>query len=194
MAGSHKAQLEQLQLYFSPAKPTISMVHVSGLGAIATWHRVRETDITELNPTGYTRQRVASNWNWDSTYYDVVNPGSPNPNLRWSRYWCIIHANTLFGLTSPIVFGSANAYAGGSVYGGLFTAEQYADMVSVINDWKAAHSQLWGLIIATDPDSFQPDGSGAGYPDGTWGVIVDPYTGEPTRLNTALYPYDLGQG
>ncbi len=117
----------------------------------------------------------------------------------WSRFWVIVYTD---GLPIPPLpaWDGGQTWGGGSVWDGLFTAEQITDMVAAVTGWKAAHSTLWGLIFATDPDSFDPTASIAVSPDGTsnlpdgkWYTSVDPVTGKPTRLASAVIAYNLGQ-
>lgn len=173
--GSHKCQLEQLRLYFAPQTPVLRIVHQMGDGSTATWHT--------LDAAGAYSRRITtpSNWNWDAV-----------PE-RWSRYWVIVYVDELTSPVAPLRWDSGDEWDSGAVWDGYFTADQLADIVSLVEQWQAAHTKLWGVILATDPASFDPLGSGAGYPDGTWGSPIDPDTGDPTRLDTAIYSYDLGQ-
>jgi hypothetical protein len=180
-AGSHYGQMINLQPYFLPgAVPTIRIVHQSGDGAHATWHT--------LAPDGtYSVYRpLNSNWNWDT------NPGA------WSRFWVIIYVN---GIGSDgAKYGDGTVFGDGvTVYGGHLDSAQIADIVSIIIDSKAAHSALWGVILATDPASFDPTTTAQVQPDGSttlpisnWGSTINPVTGLPSRLDTARFPYDLG--
>lgn len=53
-------------------------------------------------------------------------------------------------------------------WGTTATSEQIATMKAIIRDENPPHAKCRGLIFATDPTSFEPTGSGAGYPDATW--------------------------
>ena len=172
--GSHKCQLEQLRLYLAPETPIMHIVHQMGDGSTATWHSMDEFG-------RYSRDIVTpSNWDWD---------GVPE---RWSRYWAIIHVDALSTVEQPMRWDAADEWDSGVIWDGYFTADKIADIVALLEDWQAAHTKLWGVILATDPASFDPTGSGAGYPDGTWGYPTND-AGDPTRLDTAIYSYDLGQ-
>lgn len=176
-AGSAYGQMLALQSYFLPgAVPRIRIVHQCGDGSNATWHT--------LDPDGtYSVHRATpSNWDWD---------GVP---AKWSRYWVIIYTDGLSPLVETITYDDGYGYDEGWIYDGLFTHAQIDDMVSIVNDFEPPHAVLWGLILATDPASFDPAGSGAGYPGGDWGYDIDMTTGLATRLESAVYSYDLGQG
>lgn len=183
--GSLIGQMRQLQLWFSPQAPMIRAVHMPSVPSLAVWHT--------LDSAGnYTVHRqFPSNWDWDSVKYD---PGLGG----WSRYWVIVYTNELdpSSLIDSIYWDGGGTYNSHAVWDGLFTAAQIADMVSVLKDWKAAHSQLAGLIFAHDGASFNPtapianlgDGTTT-HPNGKWYLPTDPNTGLPTRLATASYAY-----
>lgn len=183
-AGSHYGEMLNLQPYFLPGQiPLLRIVHQAGDGSVAVWHT--------LTPAGAysVRYKTPSNWNWD----DVPE--------KWSRFWLIVDVS---GLT-PVY---RNHWDDGSLYDfarlywdGYYTSAVWDDVVSIVNDSKAAHSTLWGVILATGPRTFQPgdtattDALGAtSLPVGNWGSAINPTTGHPSRLYSAAFPYDLGQG
>lgn len=178
--GTQQGELRNLQAYFLPGPlPLLRAVHQAGDGSSATWH--------ELTPEGvYSWYRaVPSNWNWDD-----------QPE-KWSRFWVIVYTDTLCP-AQPAQWNDAAAqtWDGGSLWDGTFTSAQISAMVQAVTSWSAAHEQFSGLIFATDPLSFDPtdaivvnpDGT-SNLPDGLWGYSVDPVTGDPTRLSTAVFPY-----
>jgi hypothetical protein len=183
--GTHYGQMISLQPYFLPgALPRIRIVHQMGDGSRCTWHT--------LNPDGtYEVYRaIPSNWDWD-TFAE-----------QWSRFWVIIDVS---GMSTAGAAqwddGIADYDDGVTVWDGYLTGAKRDDIVAIINDSKAAHSTLWGVILATDPDSFDPtstavtDVNGAtSLPIGNWGSAIDPVTGLPSRLATAAFAYDVGQG
>lgn len=183
LAGSHHGEMRQIQPYFLPAGlPRIRVVHQAGDGSRATWHTL-EPDGTYL-----IHRATPSNFDWDG----VVS--------KWSRFWIIIYLDGL-GLPDQIAYDEDYRFDEGWLWDGGLTIDQCDDIVSIANDWKAAHSILWGVILARDPLSFDPtsiaitnlDGTTT-LPIGNWGWITDPFTGLPTRLDTASYPFDLGHG
>ncbi len=173
-AGSHYGEMISLQTYFLPAAvPMIRIVHQDGLGASATWHTL-DAD------SAYSVHRAEpSNWDWSGD------------DLSWSRFWVIVYVDATVGPISN-TWNDGHLWNDGAIWDGYLTDVQIADIVSIILDSKAAHSALAGVILATDPTSFDPTGSGAGFPDGLWRYVVDPATNIPHRLNTAIYAYDNG--
>lgn len=117
----------------------------------------------------------------------------------WSRWWAIIYTDAL-GLPAQDEWDGGQLWDGGSLWGGLLTSAQADDIVAGLRDAKSAHSMLWGVILATDPASFDPTATAttdpAGWttlPVGNWGYVIDNVTGDPTRLPTAVFIYDLQQ-
>jgi len=181
-AGSHYGQLINLQPYFLPTnRPVIRIVHQDGDGATATWHT--------LDAGGaYSYHRATpSNWNWDGA------------TAQWSRFWVIVYVNGV-GL-APTLWDDGALWDGGSIWDGYLTSDQISDIVEIVNEAKAPHSMLAGVILATDPNSFDPlttsipigDGTTT-LPTGHWGKSVAPFTGLPTRLATAIIAYDYALG
>ncbi len=183
--GTHYGQMISLQPFFLPGLvPRIRIVHQMGDGSRCTWHT--------LNPDGsYEVYRaIPSNWDWD-TFVE-----------QWSRFWVIIDVS---GLSTAGAAqwddGIAKYDDGVTVWDGYLNSAQRDDIVAIINDSKAAHSTLWGVILSTDPDAFDPTATAITNADGTttlpqgnWGSAIDPVTGLPSRLSTALFAFDVGQG
>lgn len=179
--GTHRGELRNLQPYFVewPDTPRMRIVHQNYDGPpSATWHT--------LDPDGTysVHRQLISNWNWDGQAQ------------KRSRFWLIIYTNRL-GLTPP-TWDGGSTWDDGSLWDGLFSSTQIADIVALITEAKSAHSILYGVIAATDPASFDPtstlvvNGDGtSNLPGGNWNNIVDPTTGKPTRLSTAVFLYDL---
>ena len=174
-AGSHYGQMISLAPYFLPgAIPRIRIAHQSNGVDQATWHT--------LEPDGSYRSETVqpSNFQWD------IFPQA------WSRFWVIVYIDTTIG-PRPEAWDDGGKWDDGHIWDGYYTSNQIDDMISIINDSKAAHSKLAGLIFATDPASFDPQGgAGPGYPDGSWYQIVDPATNLPTRLASAIFAFDDG--
>ncbi len=178
-AGSHYGQLINLQPYFLPTnRPVIRIVHQAGDGSSATWHT--------LNASGeYTYWRAnPSNWNWDGV------------DSRWSRFWVIIYVNGVG--TDAALYDDGTTYDDGTVWDGHLTRAQVEDIIEIVNEAKAPHSVLAGVILAPDPDSFDPtatataDAFGAtSLPVGNWSYATDMTTGHPTRLDGAIFAYDM---
>ncbi len=179
-AGSHYGQMLNLQPFFLPgAVPRIRIVHQMGDGSCATWHTMSSAGVYSVH------KATPSNWPWDFATF------------QWSRHWAIIDVSDIGDVAAQ--YGDGTTYGDGTVWGGHLSAAQIADIVSILNDSKGAHTVLWGVILATDAASFDPastavaDAYGAtSLPvGGNWQWAADPITGLPTRLSTARFPYDL---
>ena len=175
--GTHQGEMRNLQPFFLPYAPIIRIVHQSGDGVTATWHTLA------ADGTYSVHQQEPSNWDWDSEVG------------KWSRFWVIVYVDDV-GLPAQPTWDGGQLWDGGSVWGGLYTRAQILDMVGAIVDAKSAHSKLAGLIFATDPASFDPTATPATNPDGSttlptgnWGQIIDHTTGQPTRLQSAVFAY-----
>jgi hypothetical protein len=166
------------QPYFLPDKPVMRIVHQSGTG-IATWHTLDEYGdytVTHVSP---------SNWDYDGQ------------TSHWWRFWVIIYPPTRF-LTVPH-YGDGTKYGDGSIYAGGATKQIARDLVDMILEWQAGHSNLWGYIFATDPASFLPTATPAligsthqsTLPMGNWQSPIDA-SGYRVRNPTALWLYDMG--
>jgi hypothetical protein len=182
--GTHRGELRNIAPYFADwtTVPKMRIVHQSNEGTPSTlWHTLDSDGAYSVH------RELVSNWDWD---------GVP---VKRSRFWLIIYVDGL-GFSSPDWDGG-EAWDGGAIWDGTFTAAQISDLVSLVTEAKSAHSTLWGIIAATDPASFDPtaaivvDGAGwSSLPNGKWGYTIDLTTGLPTRLPTARFLYDLGQG
>lgn len=183
-AGTHQGEMRNVQPFFLPgALPVMRIVHQAGDGSSATWH-------TLASDGSYSVHRaIPSNWDWD---------GVPT---AWSRWWAIVYTDGLdFSDSGPGVWDGDDVWDGDAVWDGTFTDARIADMVDGFRENKSAHSKLWGMILATDPASFDPTASVVVNPDGStnlpagnWGFPHDLSTGEPTREQSAVYALDLGQ-
>jgi hypothetical protein len=188
-AGSAYGHMINLQPYFLPGPlPRIRIVHQSDddgvIGPVSMWHT--------LDPDGTysVHAESPSNWNWDD-----------QPE-QWSRMWCIIDVSGLSTVgAAQWDDGIADYDDGVTVWDGYLSSAARDDIMSILNEDKGPQAIWWGLILATDPDSFDPtstavaDVNGAtSLPIGNWGSAIDPSTGLPSRLSTAAFAYDVGQG
>lgn len=183
--GSLIGQMRQLQLWFSPQAPMIRAVHQPSDGSRAVWHTLDAAGVYTVH------QQVPSNWDWDSLIHFPHFGG-------WARYWIIVYTDALDpgSLIDSSFWDGGDEYDSHAIWDGLFSAAQIADMVSVLKEWKAAHSRLAGLIFAKDAADFDPtaaivnlpDGSST-LPNGKWVFATDPDTGVPTRFASAIYAY-----
>lgn len=180
--GTHHGEMNNIRPMFLPATPVTRIVHQAGDGSSATWHTL------DAAGTYSVHRQTPSNWDWDGVA------------SKWSRFWVIVYTDQL-GLPTPPDWDGGELWDGGAIWDGGLTFEQISDIVSGIKEAKSAHSVLWGLILASDPNSFDPTRVAVTYPDGStslpvgnWGYVIDNSTGQPTREPSASYPYDLGQG
>jgi hypothetical protein len=157
LAGNAPTLLRELAAYFSPSPPVIRYVvngytdSGAGLAQFADWW-------TYANGTLSYHRQSPSNWDWDGTTDQI-------------RFWIIIYRNEGF---TPWFWGDGHAWGGGQSWGyeEEFTENFASDARKFISQWKAAGSHCWhfgGIIVTGDASLFDPTGSGAGFPDGTWG-------------------------
>lgn len=182
--GTHQGEMRHLHPWFlsEPALPMMRIVHQAGDGSSATWHT--------LDGAGaYTvHKQTPSNWDWD---------GVPS---AWSRFWLIIYTDQQGFPAQENWDGGADWDEVGKIWDSLYSSAQIADFLAAIREWQSAHSVLWGVILATDPLSFDPTAAPvtdpAGWttlPAGNWYWTIDPVTGDPTRLPTCSVVYNRGK-
>lgn len=157
LAGNAQTLMTELAAYFSPNAPVIRYV-VNGTFPsgfrFADWWTLQNGTFSHYRTTeGFGN----NNWNWDNSP-DTI------------RFWVIIYRNEGF---TPWFWGDGHFWGGGQSWGyeENFTDNFAVDARNIIGQWKAAGShatQQGGLIITGDMSLFDPTGSGAGYPDGTW--------------------------
>lgn len=185
--GTHQGEMRNLQPYFLGADglgvlPRIRIVHQSGSAtrSVATW----ETLSGSLDPGGAgvfsVSQARDSNWDWDGQ--GVVGSGG-----KWSRFWVILYLNGIVPAPALWDDGIAMWDDGVTLWDGA-AAGVLADWISMVNDWKSAHSILWGFAITWNDARFLPwetatiDPAGwSSFPFGNYGSIIDPFTGKNTR-------------
>lgn len=189
MRGTHQGEMRYAHPFFNDqfgGLPKMRIVHQAGDGSSATWHTLDAADV-------YTVQRHApSNWNWDGV------------TSAWSRFWVIIYVDT-------IAFPASSKWDGvwpntpywdnaSDIWDSLLTYDQVQTVRHAIEEWKSAHSTLWGIILATDPTSFNPTSNPtismdgwSSLPVGNWYSTIDPVTGKLSRLPTCAVAYNLGK-
>lgn len=169
-AGNAQTLMGELAAYFSPSAPVIRYVvngeYVSG-NKFADWWTLDSGNFTH---TRTADSPTANNWNWDDDFTKI-------------RFWIIIYRNEGF---TPWFWGDGHVWGGGQSWGyeENFTENFAVDARNFIQQWKAAGSHAWrfgGLIVTGDATLFDPSGSGAGYPDGTWATYAN-RTGIPTTF------------
>lgn len=165
-AGNPFALLQKLAEYTGPG-PRFRTVDARG-----NWY-TRGPDGSE---SAVLRQE---NWNWDGD----------DTATRWSRFWVILYP---LGLWTPSAhaWGDATGPGWGADKTGSLGSTAPHDAVAtvrfIVNDWKPAGTRCVNIIVAFDPDSFDP---GSPEPDGLWHRWSKNVNGMqvPARLATARY-------
>jgi len=181
--GTPWAVLMNIQAYFTGVDATLPVCRIVEHRPIGTKASTRAV-WTTLAADGTLSHHVQepSNWDWDSA--DPLRPTRLAD--RDPRFWVIIYQDSASGLfaldqSSPIqVYDFADATSYGDPDEGL-------DLARFAEDWKSAGSWCAGVIIAYDATLFDPTGSGAGYPDGTWHEYANPSTQDVNRAMPARY-------
>lgn len=158
-AGNAPTLIKQLLVALSPETYRVRYV-VNGITAgtpparFADWWTIESGDD---EPT-YHRQSV-NNWNWDDTWDQI-------------RFWVILYGTSF----TPWYWGDGHTWGGGQSWGFEEDGALFKDMLGQTLVWKCAGSHAWrdgGIIVTTDDTLFDPTGSGANYPDGTWGDFTN---------------------
>jgi len=157
--GSPYALMNQIAGYFTGRSVSLRVVNNRG-----TWYS-RAADGTES-----WHREVPTNWLWD-TYgwtYD-------------SRYYLIIYLDDHGPLVPQVLWGSGVTWGQGSLYWGVSATDGLGESIkAIVAEWGIPNAICDWVIFAFDATSFDPAGSGAGYPAGTWDQWVN-------RLSTARY-------
>lgn len=147
-AGSPFAILEQLAGFFSPSPPTVYLVTASG-----HWYW-RTPDGVEHNLAVSQRPpAVSSNWNWSA---------STGPEDFWIIVDCSAGPYSVGGH-----WGDGGKWGDGRAWGTSAVSGDIAGIRLIASTFRPAHAHLAGIILDYTAH-FQPTGSGAGYPNGTW--------------------------
>lgn len=170
IAGNAYAIMAQLRGYLSGH--AVKMRVVNQAGAWRTLNSDGSVEYHRANPT---------NWNWDGNA------------SAWSRFWVVIYPPSSLWLPGP-TWGSPSLWGGawgtsGYTWGSTATPDQVASVRNIISEWKSAASVCERIIVAFDPDSFDPTSSpGTPMPDGTWGShsVASPSRAR-SRLASARY-------
>jgi hypothetical protein len=172
-AGRAWGILRQLRIFLAPfGRPMIRYVSTTGSGGYSQWFTLAPGDgtvdyfeIGGLDPEFSRVLTTPGNWIWDAT------------TGKWSRFWILIYTSGLTSGRADFDGGDGEDYDNGEVYDGYFSAAEMTDIAQLCIDWSAAHSKLAGLFLVHDDTIFDPTGSGAGYPDGTWNLWANRRTG-----------------
>lgn len=176
----------QVQALFEPERPTVRVVW--GNSTRANWATVYGTDdVSSIDvgrgaPAGeyWDLRRSTSNWDWWSEYFAQPEVADDEP-VRLSSVWVIVYMPASVALLGADVVGNPLQSVGSTM-----TARAALNISLMARHWAGAHVRLEGWILASDHTSFDPAGSGAGYPDGTWWQTIDE-DGNQIRLESARY-------
>jgi hypothetical protein len=159
--------LRQIRGYLAPY--AVRVRHVDNAG---NWHTILE-DGTEI------RQNLPGSWDWDG---DAA---------KWWRFWIILYAPAewqvwpSFWENDPSLWGG-NLQGNGWSLGQKLPVGVVEDIRNIVDRWKAQHAVCPWIILAFDPDSFNPTDPDT-LPDGTWRYFAKGSPPEPARLATARY-------
>lgn len=192
-AGTAWGILRQLRILLLPyGRPRLRHITTSGDGAMSQWYTLEPGDGTidyfETNPRDrpldpeFSRHLAKpGNWLWDA--------GATSG--EYSRFWILIYTSDLTTPTAQTDWdGSGTWDSGTDFWDGYLTSDTIQDVVDLCTEWKFAGSQLQGVFLVHDDALFDPTGSGANYPDGTWDNLIDPTTGAFNRAENVTYAYE----
>lgn len=174
-AGNRETALKQLAALFQPSPPLMRIVMHGGVPPtdLAVWV-TRELD--------------------GSFTYDVISPCNFNWDNHWelwARWWVIIYQPTTPPWGTEGQWGDLMSMweTGDGVWGLDVVAEWVDRLRRVVDAFRPETVRVEAIILPFDPASFDPAGSGVGYPDGTWGknYKIDSGIVVPTRLESARY-------
>lgn len=182
MAGHPWCLLRLVRIFLRRyGRPLLRYVSTAGDGSVSQWHTLAPGDGTNdyflldrLDPEFTTHTETPANWLWDANA----------SNGHWSRFWILIYTSSMTETIATTEWDGAGEWDGGSDYwDGVLTSTEITEMVTMLNTFKASNSQLQGLFLVHDDSIFDPTGSGAGFPDGTWNLWAN-------RLHTGVtYSY-----
>lgn len=204
-AGGPVGEIRQGAPLWLPERPTIRVV--SGNSSVAMWCTIfgddeaatlggatdEELDDSRLRviedpDTGKQYEILAgrkprftiastSNWDWDSGYFadpavSILGYIEPPTIHRWAYIVYKPASITFHGPeTEPDPLTSLNS---------SMLVQDVKNVGGCMEAWRREGSIPWVFVLAGDPSSFEPTGSGAGYPDGSWWREED-------RLESAHY-------
>ena len=169
LAGSSEGLARALHDYL-PGGPAVRTISRAG-------------DWTHVDTAGNVthEEHPPSLWNWDS----LSHPGRAG---NWDDLWIVIYQSHYtksgpFSAVDGVKWGQEQSF-------GLDMPQNVALLLrSIMNDWKAAHTQLRGIVITDNPAHFDPSNPGSLMPDGWWGGYARMVSGvwTPARPNYLRY-------
>jgi hypothetical protein len=149
-------------------RPMLRYVSTAGDGSFSQWHTLAPGDGTNdyfelgrTDPEFTTHTEDPANWLWDAQ----ASTG------HWSRFWILIYTSDMTGVNTTTDWDDTGEWDGGvDFWDGYIESDEIAEMVTMLNTFKASNSQLQGLFLVHDDSIFDPSGSGAGFPGGNWNI------------------------
>ncbi len=182
MAGHPWCLLRLLRIFLRRfGRPLLRYVSTAGDGSISQWHTLLPGDGTRdyfeldtVDPEFQTHTANPANWLWDP----LASTG------HWSRFWILIYTSGMTNTIQQTEWDGAGEWDSGSDYwDGFISSTEIAEMVAMLKTFHARNAQLQGLFLVHDDTAFDPTGSGAGYPDGTWNL-------DGNRIGNVSYAYE----
>lgn len=165
-AGNAWSVMATLQRYFAPASPVLRVVTRSGF-----W--------STLHADGSMSFAHGTAWDWDS----VTHPERAD---EWWWIWVIVYDP--FPDAGAWGDDDLDTWTAAKVFGHETSAANAAAIKALLEQFKGAHAHVT-LIVAYDPDSFDPAEPSTFPTDGLWGrwgKVVDG-AAVPARVDTARY-------
>lgn len=188
-AGRAWGILRQLRIFLLPyGRPLLRYVSTTGDGAESQWFTLAPGDGTVdyfindgLDPEFTRYLSTVGNWKWDA----AASAG------KWSRFWILIYSD---GITAPSA--EVGEWDGSSTWDGvaswdspLFGAE-VGSIVDLCSEWKAAHSQLNGVLFVPDQTIFDPTGTPVTVPPTNYSTYPDSNYDDLTKRHPdVVYAY-----
>ena len=184
----HRAQgkaygiLRRLRIMLRPyGRPLLRYVHTSGDGAASEWFTLEPGDddndyfVYGSSDPEFSRHLARpANWLWE--------PRASTGEIR-GGYWILIYTSGLDTTTNIEWDASGEWDDGVSVWDSGLSSDIIADCAECAKDMHAANSMCLGVFQVHNDALFDPTGSGAGFPDGTWNI-------DANRIGEVSYSYE----
>jgi hypothetical protein len=181
-SGKAYGILRALRLVLLPyGRPLLRYVHTSGDGAITEWFTLAPGDddndyfvYGHLDPEFTRTLAKPGNWLWD--------PRATTGGTR-GGYWILIYTSGLTP-TSSIEWDVSGEWDDGvSRWDYGLPSTIIADCAECCKDMHASNSMCLGIFQVHNDALFDPAGSGAGHPNGTWHI-------DTNRIGNVSYSYE----
>lgn len=154
-AGSDELLVAAIQSYLGNT-PTVRVVNRAG-----AWTSIAPDGTITRNVPG-TASAPAWTWNWDSVT-------APERAGWWSDMWIVVSPCewAVTGTQLSDLVGLWGTYNGGGL-GHACGRAAVGAILSLVAQWKGAHTWVPAIIWTYDATLFDPTQVNAGNPDGTW--------------------------